>query len=172
MARSSARRQRRPELGGRSGGIIGSVARQRRPATTTYRPSSVRSVISPGWNIHYLVSSAPAQVRTGGRHSQPEGTLSMWTFSSRRLRRWVLFAIAWPMARLLVSRLARAADHRDPSTWTAKTRGRRAGLSCGASSRPATGSYPESRFTGPTRSSGNWFGWCPRTAEPRRSPQR
>ena len=32
----------------RSGGIIGSAAPQRRPATTTYRPSSVRSVISPG----------------------------------------------------------------------------------------------------------------------------
>jgi hypothetical protein len=54
----------------------------------------------------------------------------MWTFFSQRLRRWVLFAIAWPVARLLVRRLARAADH------------------------------------------GNWFGWCPRTAGPRRSPQR
>ena len=47
--------------------------------------------------------------------------MSMWTFLSRRLRRWVLFAIAWPVARLLVRRLARTADHRDPSTRTAKT---------------------------------------------------
>jgi hypothetical protein len=47
--------------------------------------------------------------------------LSMWIFLTRRLRRWVLLAIALPAARLLVRRLALAADHHDPSTRTART---------------------------------------------------
>jgi hypothetical protein len=37
----------------------------------------------------------------------------MWVFLSVRLRRWLLMAIALPLARLLVHRLARAADRRD-----------------------------------------------------------
>lgn len=49
-----------------------------------------------------------------------EGTLSMWAFFSRRLRMWLLLAIALPLTRALVHRLALAAEHRDPSTRTAK----------------------------------------------------
>jgi hypothetical protein len=39
----------------------------------------------------------------------------MWVFLSARLRRWVLLALAVPLARLLVHHLALAADRRDPS---------------------------------------------------------
>ena len=44
----------------------------------------------------------------------------MWAFFSRRLRMWVLLAIAVPLARALVHRLAMAADRRDSSTRTAR----------------------------------------------------
>ncbi len=44
----------------------------------------------------------------------------MWAFLSRRLRMWVLLAIALPLTRALVHRLALAALRRDPSTRTAK----------------------------------------------------
>jgi len=50
-----------------------------------------------------------------------EGTLNMWAFFSRRLRMWVLLAIALPLTRALVHRLALAAERRGPSTRTAKT---------------------------------------------------
>ena len=49
-----------------------------------------------------------------------EGTLSMWAFFSRRLRMWLLLAIALPLTRAFVHRLALAARRRDPSTRTAK----------------------------------------------------
>jgi hypothetical protein len=42
----------------------------------------------------------------------------MWVFLSSRLRAWLLLAIALPLARLLVHRLAVAADRRDPSART------------------------------------------------------
>jgi len=45
----------------------------------------------------------------------------MWAFFSRRLRMWLLLAIALPLTRALVHRLALAAERRDPSTQTAKT---------------------------------------------------
>jgi hypothetical protein len=44
----------------------------------------------------------------------------MWVFIFRRLRMWLLLAIALPLVRALVRRLALAADRRDPSTRTAK----------------------------------------------------
>ncbi len=44
----------------------------------------------------------------------------MWAFFSRRLRMWLLLAIALPLTRALVHRLALAARRRDPSTRTAK----------------------------------------------------
>lgn len=44
----------------------------------------------------------------------------MWVFLSTRLRRWMLLAIALPLARLLVHRLALAAERRDPSARTAR----------------------------------------------------
>jgi hypothetical protein len=44
----------------------------------------------------------------------------MWTFFSRRLRLWLLLAIALPLTRGLVHSLALAAERRDPSTRTAK----------------------------------------------------
>jgi hypothetical protein len=44
----------------------------------------------------------------------------MWVFLSRRLRMWLLLAIALPLTRALVHRLALAAERRDSSTRTAK----------------------------------------------------
>lgn len=44
----------------------------------------------------------------------------MWAFFSRRLRTWLLLAIALPLTRALVHRLALTAERRDPSTRTAK----------------------------------------------------
>jgi hypothetical protein len=44
----------------------------------------------------------------------------MWVFFSRRLRAWLLLAIALPLIRALVHRLTLAAERRDPSTRTAK----------------------------------------------------
>ena len=44
----------------------------------------------------------------------------MWAFFSRRLRMWLLLAIALPLTRALVHRLALAAQRRDSSTRTAK----------------------------------------------------
>lgn len=45
----------------------------------------------------------------------------MWAFFSRRLRMWLLLAIALPLIQTLVHRLALAAERRNPSTRTAKT---------------------------------------------------
>ena len=45
----------------------------------------------------------------------------MWVFFSRRLRTWLLVAIALPLVRTLVHRLTLAAERRDPSTRTART---------------------------------------------------
>jgi hypothetical protein len=45
----------------------------------------------------------------------------MWAFFSRRLRTWLLLAIALPLARAVVHRLAVASGRRDPSTRTART---------------------------------------------------
>jgi hypothetical protein len=50
-----------------------------------------------------------------------KGALSMWVFFSRRLRMWLLLAIALPLIRALVHRVALAAERRNPSTRTAKT---------------------------------------------------
>ena len=44
----------------------------------------------------------------------------MWAFFSRRLRMWLLVAVALPLARGVIHRLALAAEHRDPSTRAAK----------------------------------------------------
>ena len=44
----------------------------------------------------------------------------MWVFLTARLRAWLLLAIALPLARLLVHRLAVAADRRDASARSAK----------------------------------------------------
>jgi hypothetical protein len=44
----------------------------------------------------------------------------MWVFLTARLRVWLLLAIALPLARLLVHRLAVAADRHDTSARTAK----------------------------------------------------
>jgi hypothetical protein len=44
----------------------------------------------------------------------------MWAFFSRRLRMWLLLAIALPLTRAVVHRLALAAERHDPSTRTAK----------------------------------------------------
>ncbi len=44
----------------------------------------------------------------------------MWAFFSRRLRMWLLLAIALPLTRAVVHRLAVAAERRDPSTRTAR----------------------------------------------------
>jgi hypothetical protein len=44
----------------------------------------------------------------------------MWVFLTRRLRMWVLIAIALPLARFLVHRLATAASKRDPNATTSR----------------------------------------------------
>jgi hypothetical protein len=44
----------------------------------------------------------------------------MWVFLSARLRTWLLLAIALPLARLLVHRLAVAAERHDPPARGAK----------------------------------------------------
>jgi hypothetical protein len=44
----------------------------------------------------------------------------MWVFLSRRLRTWLLLAIALPIVRLVVHRLAVAAERRDASARTAR----------------------------------------------------
>jgi hypothetical protein len=44
----------------------------------------------------------------------------MWVFLSARLRAWLLLAIALPLARMLVHRLAVAAERRDASARRAK----------------------------------------------------
>jgi hypothetical protein len=51
---------------------------------------------------------------------EEEGTLNMWVFLFARLRTWLLLAIALPLARLLVHRLAVAAERHDPSARRAK----------------------------------------------------
>ena len=56
----------------------------------------------------------------GAPRGDDEGTLNMWAFFSRRLRMWLVLAIALPLTRALVHRLALAAERRDPSTRTAK----------------------------------------------------
>jgi hypothetical protein len=61
----------------------------------------------------------------------------MWAFFSRRLRMWLLLAIALPLIQALVHRLALAAERRDPSTRTARTL-RQADSAVGAVSRRAT----------------------------------
>ena len=43
----------------------------------------------------------------------------MWVFLSKRLRMWLLLAIALPLTRSVVHRLAVAAERRNPSTRTA-----------------------------------------------------
>jgi hypothetical protein len=45
----------------------------------------------------------------------------MWAFFSRRLRMWLLLAVALPLTRALVHRLTLAAERHGPSTRTAKT---------------------------------------------------
>jgi hypothetical protein len=57
------------------------------------------------------------------RRSTLRGTTKgpeMWGFFSRRLRMWMLLAIALPLTRALVHRLALAAQRRNPSIRTAK----------------------------------------------------
>jgi hypothetical protein len=44
----------------------------------------------------------------------------MWVFLFARVRRWLLLIIALPLARLVIHRLALAADRRDPSARTAR----------------------------------------------------
>jgi hypothetical protein len=63
--------------------------------------------------------SAPGRQCPASRREEG-GTLSMWVFLSARLRMWLLLVIAVPVARLLVHRLAVAAERHDPSARTAK----------------------------------------------------
>lgn len=46
--------------------------------------------------------------------------LLMWMFLTKRLRMWVLLTVALPLARVLVHRVALAAERHDPSARTAK----------------------------------------------------
>ena len=47
----------------------------------------------------------------------------MWLFLSRRLRMWLLLAVALPIARMVVHRLAVVAERRNSSTRTAQPSG-------------------------------------------------
>jgi hypothetical protein len=47
----------------------------------------------------------------------------MWVFLSRRIRMWLLLAVALPLARFLVHRLATAAQQRNPSAPTTRLLG-------------------------------------------------
>ena len=51
---------------------------------------------------------------------EEEGTLRMWVFLSARLRAWLVLAVALPLARVLVHRLAVAAERHDPSARRAE----------------------------------------------------
>jgi hypothetical protein len=63
-----------------------------------------------------VTSPAHQRRRQGpGLPAEEEGTISMWVFLSARLRTWLLLAIALPLARLLVHRLAVAAERHDPA---------------------------------------------------------
>jgi hypothetical protein len=44
----------------------------------------------------------------------------MWAFFSRRLRVWLLLAVALPLTRAVIHRLALATERRDPSARAAK----------------------------------------------------
>jgi len=63
---------------------------------------------------------SPAHQQGLASRREEEGTLSMWVFLSARLRTRLLLAIALPLARLLVHRLAVAAERHDPSARRAK----------------------------------------------------
>ena len=65
-------------------------------------------------------ANRPPAAGPASRREEEEGTLSMWVFLSARLRTWLLLAIALPLARLLVHRLAVAAERHDPSARRAK----------------------------------------------------
>jgi hypothetical protein len=62
----------------------------------------------------------------------------MWVLLLARMRRLVLLAIALPLARMVVHRLALAADRRDPSARTARAL-RRADSAVTTVSRRASG---------------------------------
>src|SRR2546430_8523082 len=78
-----------------------------------------RPVWSPGQSKSAFPAPAEAlsnQQPPGGPASRrpEEERLNMWVFLSARLRTWLLLAVALPLARLLVHRLAVAAQRRDP----------------------------------------------------------
>src|SRR5438477_4390171 len=75
-----------------------------------------------GARLKAVVKSAnqPPGGWAGRQVGEGEGTLSMWVFLSARLRRWLLLAIALPLARVLVHRLAVAAERHDPSARRVK----------------------------------------------------
>jgi uncharacterized membrane protein YhdT len=70
--------------------------------------------LSIAHRLGWMLTAAEPASRTGRRD------LNMWVFLSGRLRRWVLLAVALPFARLLVHRLAGAAERHDPSTRTTR----------------------------------------------------
>src|SRR5579871_1140590 len=65
-------------------------------------------------------TSAPVGQGPAARRAE-EGTLSMGVFLFARVRAWLLLAVVLPLARVLVHRVAVAAERHDPSA-------RRAGL--------------------------------------------
>lgn len=109
---------------------LGASARHRAEAFPTWEQTAERFFatlreacrpLSGERRLPRRAGGSAGPVTEAGIHKLEKGTPSMWTFLSRRLRRWVLLVIALPAAQLLVHRLARAADHRDPSTRTART---------------------------------------------------
>jgi hypothetical protein len=83
------------------------------------RPSWL-SATPPNVQLNAVKKSRKPSAGWAASRREEEGTLSMWVFLSARLRTWLLLAIALPLARLLVHRLAVGAERRDPSARTAK----------------------------------------------------
>jgi hypothetical protein len=97
-----------------AGSVAGTVGI---PARTTCRPHD-HNRRAGGRSAH-----AGPMRRRAARAGSPAVTgrmLCMWMFLSRRLRIWVLLCIALPLARVLIHRLALAAEHRNPSARTAR----------------------------------------------------
>ena len=83
-------------------------------ATGNATDAQLNAVRSRKWRRAAL---GPASRR---EEEEEEGMLSMWVFLSARLRTWLLLAIALPLARLLVHRLAAASERHDPSARRVK----------------------------------------------------
>jgi hypothetical protein len=87
-------------------------------ATGNATDAQLNAVRSRKWRRAAL--GPPSRPEEEEEEEEEEGMLSMWVFLSARLRTWLLLAIALPLARRLVHRLAAAAERHDPSARRVK----------------------------------------------------